>query len=155
MNKLLGVKNAFEKEYSEHLDLYKKETGGVLDINDIHTFAKFYCWLTNRMRESAKASTNVNRIFVELRDIHHEDEINFDNGICIDPKSQTIYLPSSDVNNAAGGLFHIDLLKTNSQLSKHLETDPMACAMINTALTVVESMRNKYEYDSFVRKYSD
>lgn len=155
MNKLIGVKNGFEESYSDHLELYKKETGGVLDIDDIHTFAKFYCWLTNRMRESAKSSTNVNRIFTELKDIRHEDEMNFDNGICIDPKNQTIYIPSSDVNNAAGNLFQIELLKTNSNLSKYLETDPIACDMISEVLTVVESMREKYEYDSFVHKFSD
>lgn len=155
MNKLIGVKTAFEKEYSEHLELYKKETGGVLDTKDIHTFAKFYCWLTRRMRASAKSSTNINRIFTDLRDIHYNDEINFDNGICIDPKDQTIYIPSKDGNNAAGNLFHIELFKTNSQLSKYLETDPAACDMINTILTIVDSMRDKYEYDNFVRKYSD
>ena len=154
MKRLLELKEKmYRKEYPKHLELFKKETGIVLDTEDVHTFAKFDRFLKRRVKDSIKATTEANRIFMDLKEIYYKDALNLDNGICIDPKNQNIYFPS-DGSDAAGELFHIDPFKPSTSLRQYLETDPSACKMVYEALEKVEEMKEEYEYNQFVSRHS-
>ena len=154
MKRLLDVKlRVFEKEYQKHLELFKKETGIVLDTEDVHTFAKFDRFLNRRMKDAIKATTCVDKIFMILGEICFNDSLNFDNGISLDLKNKNIYFPS-DGSDAAGELFCVDPFKPSTALRHYLETDPSACKMVYDALEKVEEMREEHEYNEFVRKHS-
>ena len=142
----------FKEDYPNHLDLFEKETGIVLDVKDIHTFAKFDCWLKRRMSDAIKATVAVERIFMMLTKMYYKDLINFDGGIYIDPKNQNIYILSDGSND--GKLFYVDPFKSSGLVTKHLETNPSACKMIYKALDKVKLMKEEYEYNEFIRKYS-
>lgn len=154
MKRLLELKEKlYRKEYPKHLDLYTKETGITLDTADVHTFAKFDRFLKRRMKDAIKATTCVTKIFTILGEIHHNDPLNFDNGISLDPKNQNIHFPS-DGSDAAGELFRVDPFKPSTALRQYLEIDPSACTMVYEALQKVEEMKEDYEYDQYVSRHS-
>jgi len=149
MYKSINNMTAFKREYSDHLELYKKETGIALNIEDIRTFAKFDRWLTIRMSDAMQATMYVYEIFKMLTNMHYKDIITFDGGIYIDPKNQNIYFPSNK-SDADGTLFFIDPL--SSPMAKYLETDPSACDILYKAFEEVKSMKKDYDYNELVHK---
>lgn len=154
MKRLLELKlKIYEKDYPKHLELFKKETGIVLDVEDVHTFAKFNRWKTRRIKDSVKATVAVEQIFMKLDKIYYKNDLNFDSGICIDPMKRNIYFPS-DGSDADGKLFHVDPVKSSGLVTQYFETDPLACEMVYKALEKVEEMKEEYEYNQFVSQYS-
>lgn len=155
MKRLLEVKmRVFEKEYAKHLELFKKETGVVLDIEDVHTFAKFDRWKKRRIKDAIKASCDAESMVMGLSRIYYKDALNFDSGLCLDPVNHNIYFPS-DGSDADGDLFHVDPFKTRMELTRFLETDPEACEMVRAAKSKVEEIIEEHEYNEFVRKHSE
>lgn len=155
MKRLLEVKlKVFKEEYPKHLELFKKETGITLDVNDVHTFAKFDRWKKRRIKDAIKASCDAEIMIMELSKIYYKDALNFDNGLCLDPVNHNIYFPS-DGSDAAGELFHVDPFKTRMGMTRFLETDPMACEMVRNAMVKVEEIVEEHEYNEFVRKHSE
>lgn len=154
MKQLLKLKlKMYEENYPKHLEVFKKETGITLDTEDIHTFAKFNRWLNRRIRDSIKATVMVERIFIKLDKIYYKDDLNFDSGIYIDPKNRNIYFPS-DGSDVDGKLFHVDPFKSSGLVTQYLETDPSACEMVYKALEKVEELKEEYEYNEFITRYS-
>jgi len=154
MKRLLEVKlRVFKKEYAKHLELFKKETGVVLDIEDVHTFAKFDRWKKRRIKEAIKTSCDAESMIRDLRIIRYNETINFDDGLILDLKNDNIYFPS-DGSDADGQLFHVDPFKSGMAMTRYLETDPGACEMVRRARAEVDQIVEEYEYNEFVRKHS-
>lgn len=155
MKRLLEVKlRVFEKEYTKHLELFKKETGIVLDVEDVHTFAKFDRWKKRRIKEAIKASCDAESMIRDLRIIRYNETINFDSGLILDLKNDNVYFPS-DGSDAAGELFHVDPFRSGLAMTRYLETDPGACAMVKSAKEEVDKIIEDHEYNEFVRKFSE
>lgn len=154
MKYLLKLKHqVFKEGYPKHLELFKKETGIELDVEDVHTFARYEQWFKRRVEDATKATCIADSLFTDLGHIAYRESLNFEDGLCIDPKNQNIYFPS-DGSDTDGHLFHLDPYKSSGELSDFLETDPEACEMIRRARAKVDEMKEQYEYDEFVRKYS-